>query len=211
MGNWKEYRQPWYLLISKSKHPQEVIPFKSRGNLISFEPHEYDKHYYTLQEIDSDLLIAIDNDDVASVKKALEKDKIDINTPYMIPDWEIPDAVPPQLQTFLHRAIWDRSENVFKFLLDNGANPRIKGHCDSTVIDNTFSEYHLKPKEVLKFGMMLVDAGMTTAEIKEKGKNSTKEYKPVVAKLIHSANFKAKFIRKKKNKSSFRNTGKVRD
>lgn len=195
MSNWEEWRQPWYLLIKKSDHPQTIIPLKPDVKLVSFDPHEYDKHYYTLQQIDSDLLIAIDNDDVVSVERALKKDKIDVNTPYMIPPWEVPDSYPPQLQTFLHRALWERSENVFKFLLDKGANPRIKGHCHDTVISNLFD---CKEEDFLKFGKMLVDAGMTVKEIQQKAKY--RNDKSGVLKLIKYATTqrKPKLIQKKK-------------
>ena len=167
MRNWREYRQPWFLLIKKSDHPQTIIPLKPDVKLEFFEPHRYDAYYYTLQQIDSDLLIAIDNNDVVSAKRALEKDKIDVNKPYMIPSWEVPEALSIQLQTFLHRALWRNSEDVFKFLLDKGANPRIEGHCHDTVIGNLFD---CKEEDFLKFGKMLVDAGMTVSEIQQRAK-----------------------------------------
>ena len=189
MSNWKEWRQPWYLLIKKSGHPQTIIPPKPDAKLVSFDPHEYDKHYYTLQQIDSDLLIAIDNDDVVSVERALKKDKIDVNTPYMIPSWEVPDGYTPQLQTFLHRALWEHSENVFKFLLDKGANPRIKGHCHDTVISNVFDNRR-KEEDFLKFGKMLVDAGITIEEIRRETKY--KDDKSAVSKLMKYAEAKRK-------------------
>ena len=189
MSNWEEWRQPWYLLIKKSDHPQTIIPLKPDVKLVSFDPHEYDKHYYTLQQIDSDLLIAIDNDDVVSVERALKKDKIDVNTPYMIPSWEVPDSYTPQLQTFLHRALWEHSENVFKFLLDNGANPRIQGHCDDTVISNVFDNQY-KKEDFLKFGKMLVDAGMTIKEIQQEAEY--KDDKSAVSKLMKYATEKRK-------------------
>ena len=189
MSNWEEWRQPWYLLIKKSDHPQTIIPLKPDVKLVSFDPHEYDKHYYTLQQIDSDLLIAIDNDDVVSVERTLKKDKIDVNTPYMIPSWEVSDGYTPQLQTFLHRALWEHSENVFKFLLDKGANPRIKGHCHDTVISNVFDNRR-KEEDFLKFGKMLVDAGMTMEEIRRETKY--KDDKSAVKKLMKYAEVKRK-------------------
>ena len=205
MSNWEEWRQPWYLLIKKSDHPQTIIPLKPDVKLVSFDPHEYDKHYYTLQQIDSDLLIAIDNDDVVSVERTLKKDKIDVNTPYMIPPWEVPDSYPPQLQTFLHRALWEHSENVFKFLLDKGANPRIKGHCHDTVISNLFD---CKEADFLKFGKMLVDAGMTMKEIRQKAKY--RNDKSAVSKLMKYAEVKRKPQLISKRKSVVRTPKNIR-
>ena len=102
----------------------------------------------------------------------------------MIPSWEVPDGYTPQLQTFLHRALWEHSENVFKFLLDNGANPRIQGHCDDTVISNVFDNRR-KEEDFLKFGKMLVDAGITIEEIRRETKY--KDDKSAVKKLIKYA------------------------
>ncbi|MDY6408025.1 MAG: hypothetical protein SPL08_04940 [Pseudomonadota bacterium] len=206
MNNWEEWRQPWYLLIKKSEHPQIIIPLKPDVKLISVDPHEYDKHYYTLQQIDSDLLIAIDNDDVVSVERALKKDKIDVNTPYMIPSWEVPDGYTPQLQTFLHRALWEHSENVFKFLLDNGANPRIQGHCDDTVISNVFDDRR-KEEDFLKFGKMLVDAGMDIKTIQQEAKY--KNDQSAVKKLIKYATQKRPQLISKR-KSAIRTPRNVR-
>ena len=115
-------------------------------------------------------------------KRYIEKDKIDVNKPYMIPSWEVPEALSIQLQTFLHRALWRNSEDVFKFLLDKGANPRIEGHCHDTVIGNLFD---CKEEDFLKFGKMLVDAGMTVSEIQQRAKY--RNDKSGVLKLIKYA------------------------
>ena len=80
--------------------------------------------------------------------------------------------------------MWEHSENVFKFLLDNGANPRIQGHCDDTVISNVFDNQY-KKEDFLKFGKMLVDAGMTIKEIQQEAEY--KDDKSAVSKLMKYA------------------------
>lgn len=137
---------------------------------------------YIFNSSDSNLLIDIDNNNADGVAHALERQKIDVNTLYVIPSWEIPEADRPMLQTFLHRALWEKSEDVFKFLLDKGANPRIAGHCHDTVIDNLFG---CKEEDFLKFGKMLVDAGMTVSEIQKRAKY--RNDKSGVLKLIKYA------------------------
>lgn len=177
-----EWRKPFGLVMNKNQipeHQQYQLRYTISESVITPPISVSD---YTFKRIDSDLLIAIDNDNIASVKKALEKDKIDVNNLYVIPAWEVPEAGKPVFQTFLHRALWERSENVFKFLLDNGANPRIQGHCHDTVISNLFD---CKEEDFLKFGKMLVDAGMTIKEIQKEAEY--KDDKSAVKKLIKYA------------------------
>ena len=184
-----EWRKPFALVMNKNQipeHQQYQLRYTIRESVVTPPISVSD---YTFKRIDSDLLIAVDNDDVASVEKALEKDKIDVNNLYVIPAWEVPEAGKPVFQTFLHRALWERSENVFKFLLDKGANPRIKGHCHDTVISNLFDDQY-KKEDFLKFGKMLVDAGMTLKEIQQEAKY--KDDKSAVSKLIKYATEKRK-------------------
>jgi 5,10-methylene-tetrahydrofolate dehydrogenase/methenyl tetrahydrofolate cyclohydrolase len=192
-----EWRKPFGLVMNKNQIPEHQH-YQLRytiGESVLTPPISVSD--YTFKRIDSDLLIAIDNDNVSSVKKALEKDKIDVNNLYVIPVWEVPEAGKPVFQTFLHRALWERSENVFKFLLDKGANPRIKGHCHDTVISNVFDDQY-KKEDFLKFGKMLVDAGMTIKEIQQEAKY--KDDKSAVSKLMKYATTKreSKLIQKKK-------------
>ena len=192
-----EWRKPFGLVMNKNQIPEHQH-YQLRytiGESVLTPPISVSD--YTFKRIDSDLLIAIDNDDVSSVKKALEKDKIDVNNLYVIPAWEVPEAGKPVFQTFLHRALWERSENVFKFLLDKGANPRIKGHCHDTVISNLFDDQY-KKEDFLKFGKMLVDAGMTMKEIRREAEY--KDDKSAVSKLMKYAIEKRKpqFISKKR-------------
>ena len=193
-----EWRKPFGLVVNENQIPQDeqyTLRYTIGETMMSGPMSVSD---YTFKRIDSDLLIAIDNDNVASVKKALEKDKIDVNNLYVIPDWEVPEAGEPMFQTFLHRALWERSENVFKFLLDKGADPRIKGHCHDTVINNLFDD-RCKEEDFLKFGKMLVDAGMTIKEIQNESRY--KDDKSAVLKLVKYAMAKRKpqLISKKKS------------
>ena len=192
-----EWRRPFGLVMNKNQIPEHQH-YQLRytiGESVLTPPISVSD--YTFKRIDSDLLIAVDNDDVISVEKALEKDKIDVNNLYVIPAWEVPEAGKPMFQTFLHRALWERSENVFKFLLDKGANPRIKGHCHDTVISNVFDNRR-KEEDFLKFGKMLVDAGMTMEEIRRETKY--KDDKSAVKKLIKYATKKRpRLISKRKS------------
>ena len=184
-----EWRKPFALVMNKNQipeHQQYQLRYTIRESVVTPPISVSD---YTFKRIDSDLLIAIDNDDVVLVEKALKKDKIDVNNLYVIPAWEVPEAGKPVFQTFLHRALWERSENVFKFLLDKGANPRIKGHCHDTVISKVFDNYR-KEEDFLKFGKMLVDAGMTIKEIQQEAKY--KDDKSAVSKLMKYAEVKRK-------------------
>ena len=205
-----EWRKPFGLVMNKNQIPenqQYQLRYTISESVVTPPISVSD---YTFKRIDSDLLIAIDNDDVASVEKALKKDKIDVNNLYVIPDWEVPEAGEPMFQTFLHRTFWERSENVFKFLLDNGANPRIKGHCHDTVIDNLFDDC-CKKEDFLKFGKMLVDAGMTTQEIQREAEY--KDDKSAVLKLIKYATAKRKpqLISKRKSVVRAAGNGRVKD
>ena len=186
-----EWRKPFALVMNKNQipeHQQYQLRYTISESVVTPPISVSD---YTFKRIDSDLLIDIDENNVKGVEDALKKDNIDVNNLYVIPAWELPEAGKPMFQTFLHRALWCRSENVFKFLLDKGANPRIKGHCDETVIDNVFDKYN-NEKNFLKFGIMLVDAGMTADEIKKASKHMKGKNKVIANKLIHRANVKAK-------------------
>jgi len=184
-----EWRKPFGLVTDKKRTPKDqqyTVRYAIRESIYS-KPISVSKH--TFKRIDSDLLIAIDNDDVGTVQTDLEKDKINVNNLYVIPTWEVPEAGKPMFQTFLHRALWERSENVFKFLLEKGANPRIKGHCHETVIESLFDDRY-SGEYFFKFGCMLVDAGMTVQEIKEN--SEYKDDKEAVLKLIKYAKDKKK-------------------
>ena len=207
----REHRQPWHLLLSKSKKQEIIIPLKPEVQLISFEPDEYDRHYYVFQQIDSDLLIAIDQNDVSAVEAALKKDKIDVNNQYMIPFWEVPDAGGPQLQTFLHRALWEKSADVFNLLLEKGADPRIEGHCGETVVSALFGRrYPVTDKEIDRFGKMLVDAGVAVEEI-ERVFFRDKECQRVARDVIAYARLKARPVCRHKAKKSKINNDHVRE
>ncbi len=206
----KDYRRP-FALVSKE------IPEEEQLSKIRYEIqyHLYGKIIgsYTFKAIDSNLLIDIDNNNAIGVANALKKEKIDVNNLYVIPPWEIPEAGEPQFQTFLHRALWRHSADVFKLLLQKGANPRIKGHCGSTVIDDLF-DGHTKGEDIVKFGKILVDAGVKPEEIKERveGWKSMKEYKPYIRKLIHYAETKkAKIAHNKKTNTPISNSSRIKD
>ena len=202
-----EWRKPFALVMNKNQIP-ELQQYQLRYTISeSVVTPPISVSDYTFKRIDSDLLIAVDNDDVVSVEKALEKDKIDVNNLYVIPAWEVPEAGEPMFQTFLHRALWERSENVFKFLLDKGANPRIKGHCHDTVIGNLFDDQY-KKEDFLKFGKMLVDAGMTIKEIQREAKY--KDDKSAVEKLMKYATDKRKPQLISKRKSVVRTPKNIR-
>ena len=202
-----EWRKPFGLVMNKNQiheHQQYQLRYTISESVVTPLISVSD---YTFKRIDSDLLIAVDNDDVVSVEKALEKDKIDVNNLYVIPAWEVPEAGKPVFQTFLHRALWERSENVFKFLLDKGANPRIKGHCHDTVISNVFDNCR-KEEDFLKFGKMLVDAGMTIKEIQREAKY--KDDKSAVEKLMKYATDKRKPQLISKKRATVRDTKNTR-
>jgi len=205
-----EWRRPFGLVMNKNQIPenQQYQLRYTIGATLTTPPTSVSD--YTFKRIDSDLLIAIDNDDVKSVEKALKKDKIDVNNLYVIPDWEVPEAEKPVFQTFLHRALWERSDNVFKFLLDKGANPRIEGHCQDTVINNLFADGY-KEEDFLKLGEMLVDAGMTIEEIQQEAEYN--DDKSAVEKLMKYATEKRKpqLISKKKCAVRASKNGRVRD
>ena len=202
----RDYRRP-FALVSK-EIPEEGQQFK-----IQYSAYGKVVGSYVFKNSDSNLLIDIDSDNVNGVAHALEKENIGVNDLYVIPSWEIPDAGEPMLETFLHRALWKRRANVFQLLLQKGANPRIKGHCHSTVIDDLF-DGHTSGENVLKFGKMLVDAGVKPEEIKKRveGRKSMKEYKPYIRKLIHYAETKrSKVGHKGKIRSFISNLIRVKD
>ena len=180
----KDYRRP-FALVSKE------IPEEEQLSKIRYEIqyHLYGKIIgsYTFKAIDSNLLIDIDNNNAIGVANALKKEKIDINNLYFIPPWEVPKARKPQFQTFLHRALWKHSPDVFKLLLQKGANPRIKGHRNSTVIDDLF-DGNTNGENIFKFGKMLVDAGVKPEEFKKRVKalERMKKYKPYVQKITRN-------------------------
>ena len=185
----KDYRRPFAYIPSvnakKIKKPYEI---RTKTFASCLEPPISEGHY-TFESSDTDLLIAIDNNDVNNVKKALQQDKMDVNALYVIPSWEVPEADKPLFQTFLHRALWEHSADVFEFLLKKGANPRIKGHCHTTVIDDLFNG-HTNNENILRFGKMLVDAGMKSSEIEKRTNSWNKKDKSYAQKLIHYANTK---------------------
>ena len=198
----RDYRKPFGLVSKK-------IP-KNKQFTINYSVYDTPTGSYTFKSCNSDLLIDIDNDNAEGVAYALKREKIDVNTLYVIPSWEVPEAGEPQFQTFLHRALWERSENVFKLLLQKGANPRIDGHCGSTVIDDLFGH---SAEDILKFGKMLVDAGMTTKEIEKRVDEqelSAKE-KPYIQKLIYYAKTRKKRIGHFKMKPSLRSSEHIKD
>ena len=74
-------------------------------------------------------------------------------------------------------------------MLNNGANPRIEGHCHDTVLGNLFGDRY-QEEDFLKFGKMLVDAGMTIKEIQREAEY--KDDKSAVKKLMEYATDKRK-------------------
>ena len=159
----KDHRQPWYL-------------FEQKDAVSGTE----------LRKVDSDLLIAIDKNDVRSVERAIAKDNIDINKTYMLPVWEVPEAIGPQFETFLHRALYSNSSDVFDLLLKNGANPRIESYLHSTVLDDLF-DFDKKKEDVLKYGKMLIDHGVSAEEIMLAAENRNKKHKQSAEMLIDYA------------------------
>ena len=166
---------------------------------------------YRFKSCDSDLLIDIDCDNAAGVEQALATDKIDVNTRYVIPSWEVPEAGRPMLQTFLHRALWTHAADVFGLLLKKGANPRIKGHCDSTVIQDLF-DGHTPKKDVVKFGKMLIDAGVKVQELQAAIDNCQKKYYATSVKtLMQYAQSKPHRICRKKIKAPSKEKARIRN
>ena len=200
----RDYRRP-FGFVSKE------IPEENQSYKIQYRTYGKLTGSYAFKSSDSNLLIDIDNDNAVGVADTLEKEKIDVNDLYVIPSWEVPEAGEPQFQTFLHRALWQNSADVFKLLLQKGANPKIKGHCNSTVIDDLF--YSHTAEDILKFGKMLVDTGVKE-EIKKRAKalEKIKKYKPYVQKLIHYANTKkVKLSHKKERKFSVKVLEHIKD
>ena len=174
----KDHRQPWYLLEKKDEKTKPILINGTEKQIILSKTE--------LRKIDSELLIGIDNNDVQSVESAIAKDTIDINKMYMIPYWEVPEASEMQFQTFLHRALYDKSSDVFELLLRKGANPRIEDYRRSTVIDDLFDSDKTK-EDVLKYGKMLIDYGVTAEEIKSAAENRSKKHKQSAKMLIDYA------------------------
>ena len=164
MPNFK-MMEPLYLLLSKSTHPHTVTSPTRDAKLVSFEPNMFDKHYYWFQALDPALLMAIDNDDVIGTENALKKDNIKVNNLYALPSYDVPEAASPQLDTFLNRALWAQSENVFEFLLSKGANPGIKAHCNTSVLEKLFN-IPATIKDTARYGRLLMNSGVSTQEIK---------------------------------------------
>ena len=185
-----EHRQPFFLFVSESKESPRISKADKAKNIVSvYAPLA--KRYYVLQKIDSDLLVAIDNNDVLAVQNAFKKDNIDVNRLYLIPSWEVPDAGRPLFQTFLHRSMTAHSVDVFGFLLENGANPKIKGHCNDTVIENLFDGYTSEGC-IEAFGKMLIDAGVRADEIKKTSRLWNCRVKETALDLIRYAREKQK-------------------
>ena len=131
----KDCRRPVYLITAKEKE---------------------------LRKIDSDLLIALDENDTLTFRMCLKQHNINVNDLYIIPAEEIPDAT-MAAQTFLHRAFFKGSMDVFQFLLNSRANPRLKDQCGRSVIDKVFQSHR---PDKLEIGKKLVDAGIGVREIK---------------------------------------------
>jgi len=159
----RDHRQPWYL-------------FEQKDAVSGTE----------LRKVDSDLLIAIDKNDVQSVGGSIAKDNIDINKIYKIPSLEVPEADKPQFETFLHRALYLNSSDVFKLLLKNGANPRIENYRHLTVLEDLFDS-NMPQESILKYGKMLVDAGVTAEEITLAAEKRSKKKKQTAKMLIDYA------------------------
>ena len=146
----KDCRRPVYLITAKEKE---------------------------LRKIDSDLLIALDENDVMTFRMCLKQHNVDVNDLYIIPAEEIPDAI-MAAQTFLHRALFSNSMDVFQLLLNSRANPRLKDQCGRSVIDKVFQSQR---PDKLEIGKKLVDAGIGVREIK-----ASAEYDKSMAKeLLH--------------------------
>lgn len=203
-----EWRRPWNLLIAKHESPKlgKIESPNPNIKFVYWLPDWGDKNYYTFQEIDSDLLIAIDKNDVPSVKTALMQDKIDVNNLYMMPFYELDETVTPCLSTFLQRALWKRSDKVFDFLLHNGANPKIRTAGNSNTLHDLFT--YLTKEDILKFGKMLIDTGVTPEEI---NRASFGDEQSCVQELVNYANSKPKLVQKQKNKRVLKNLGRIKE
>lgn len=157
-----DYLRPFWILTSKDDPKAvEVPPFyvkNSRGV-------EVECKY--LRECDSDLLEAIDQDNVQGVQEDLQKDHLSADLLYVIPRWELPEAENYQTEPLLHRALWSKLTHVFESLLKAGANPRRLGYLGRDTIERTFERYHLNNDAMLCFGKMLIEAGVTGTEIKK--------------------------------------------
>ena len=194
-----EWRKPFALVANREDIPKDKqykLHYSIGATLFTPPRSEAD---YTFKRSDSNLLIDIDENNVVGVEKALKQDGINVNTPYVIPAWEVPEAGQPMFETFLHRALWAHSADVFAFLLSQGANPRIKGHCHKTVIENLFDGL-VPEKDIVSYGKLLVDAGVQATEIKKASKDRGKHCKTCAKQLVRYANDKkAKSILKKLN------------
>ncbi len=174
----KDYRRPVYLVTAKKKE---------------------------LRKIDSDLLIAIDENDVQTFRTCLKLHSIDVNDLYVIPREEKSDAI-TTTQTFLYRAFVSNSMDVFQMLLNSRANPRLKDQHGYSVIDHVFHSQH---PDKLEIGKKLVDAGVGVPELKAVACHD----KEMVKELLHYLKSKKKpkvitrgkyHLRHKKNTDRFR-------
>ena len=156
----RDHRQPWNLL----EQEDAITEIK-------------------LRKVDSDLLVAIDKNDVQSLESAIVKDNVDINKRYMIPSWEIPEAIGPQFETFLHRALYFNSSDIFELLLKNEANPRIQNYRHLTVLEDLFVSDKTK-EDIFRYGKMLIDVGITAEEIKSAAERKQSKKNKQSAKML---------------------------
>ncbi len=165
----KDYLNPFYILPDP-KDPKTELPFYERtkdGTRISYAQK--------LKEIHSPLLQAIEADDVSLVKECLERDHISPNQKYLIPQWDIPEANRFYFEPILHRASWAGAVNVFKELLKQGADPKIKGYLGKNAIVGVFESN--SETEMLQMGKALIKFGHVSP--KELGKVFSENRTPI--------------------------------
>jgi hypothetical protein len=158
------HRRPFSLFISKSKKkPVEEVNIPKQMPYFFFDGWE--KDWYCFSEVNSNLLVGIDENNVALVRRCLKQNNIGVNQRYVVPAAETLNMEIPHMQNFLNRAAFCGSVEVFAFLLESGANPRSKSQNGTSVLADIASYQHLSYPKKVEMGKLLIDAGLKKHEI----------------------------------------------
>ena len=141
----------------------EIARLKDKTGIETF--HDEKGHVaWIFRVIDTDILMAIDQNDPILFQKELEQSHLPIDQKFAIPQAESDGET--QLQTFLHRSLQKQARTVFRYLLENGANPTIKDANGRTVLDALINDTRIPAIIRYRFGKDLAEAAMTEEEIK---------------------------------------------
>ena len=143
-----------------------ISPWKGKQQ-IELITDDLNKSCWAFRVLNSSILADIDTDRVQNFARNLKKDNISVNQLYRIPVCEVLQATEPKIETLLHRAASKGSVKVFKYLLQSGAKPRRTGPSDQTVLEKLATLNRPGLKTRIKLGKLLVEAGITPAEIQE--------------------------------------------